>query len=286
MRLWALLALWLCARHVSGQETISPELLSSYEGQTVSQVELAGRPDLAGPALEQLQSLVMQKPGQPFEFALINQSIHSLKALKQFEDVRLEIRPEEEGLRVILLLEPAYYIGQYTFPGADRNFFSYSRLLQVSNYTPQEPFSSIDTRNAEAALTEHFRRTGFFQAEVKASVLDDPAHLLAGVQFNTQLKQRARFGNVTITGVNPQEAARLQHSITTLRARLRSSAVRPGRTSTRRPVSASMSTVAQLRPRRSATSSTPSTRGTATAGGGIATRARRAACRETGMPST
>jgi outer membrane protein assembly factor BamA len=230
MRLGALLALWLCARHVSAQEPISPELLSSYEGQTVSHVELAGRPDIAGPALEQLQSLVTQKPGQSFELARIHESIQALKDLHQFEDVKLDVRPEENGLRVILLLEPVYYIGEYTFPGADKSLFPYSRLLQVSNYASQEPFSAFNVQNAESALTEHFRRTGFFQAQVKANVLDDPTHLLAAVQFNTELNQRARFGNVAITGVDPQEAARLQHSITTFRARLRSSAVRPGST--------------------------------------------------------
>lgn len=228
--LWPLLALWLCLRQVSAQETLSPELLSSYEGQTVSNVDLAGRPDITGPELEQLRSLVMQKPGQPFNLALINQSIQALKHLPQFEDVELSVQSEENGLRVTLLLEPAYFIGEYTFPGANKNLFSYSRLLQVSNYASQEPFSPLNIQSAESALTEHFRRTGFFRSEVKASVLEDSAHLLAGVQFNTTLNQRARFGNVTIEGVDPQEAERLQHSITTFRARVRYSAVRSGAT--------------------------------------------------------
>jgi outer membrane protein assembly factor BamA len=225
-----MLALYLCVRDVHAQETISPELLSAYEGQTVSNIELAGRPDIAGPSLERLQSLVTQKQGQPFELARIQESIQALKGLQEFDDVRLDVRPEGTGLRVILLLEPAYYIGEYTFPGVNKSFFSYSRLLQISNYTSREPFSGLNVQSGESALIEHFRRTGFFQSEVKASVLEDPAHLLASVQFNTVLNQRAKFGEVTVDGVDSQDAAWLRHSITTWRARLRSSAVRPGST--------------------------------------------------------
>jgi len=209
---------------------VSPDLLASYEGQNVSSVELGGRPDIAGPTLEQLQSLVTQKPGQPFELARINQSIRALKDLQKFEDVLLDVLPEENGLRVTFLLVPVYYIGEYTFPGASTSFFSYSRLLQVSNYAPQEPYSALNIQSAESALIEYFRRTGFFQSDVKADVRADATHHLAGVRFNTALNQRARFGSVTVSGVDPQEAARLQHSITTFRARLRSAAVRPGKT--------------------------------------------------------
>jgi outer membrane protein insertion porin family len=218
------------AGQISAQELSNQELLSSYEGQTVATVELAGRPDIDAPSLERLQSLVTQKPGQPFELARINESIQALKDTRQFDDVLLEVRPQVDGLRVTLLLEPAYYIGEYKFPGAYTRFFSYSRLLQVSNYAPQEPYSAFNIRSAETALTEYFRRTGFFQSQVKANVRTDPAHLLAGVEFHTELNRRARFGKVTVTGVEPQEAANLQRSITTFRARLRNAAVRPGKT--------------------------------------------------------
>ena len=193
-------------------------------------MELAGRPDIAAASLEQLRSLVTQKPGEPFELERINESIQALKDTRQFEDVTLEVLPELNGLRVTLVLEPAYYIGEYTFPGAYTRFFSYSRLLQVSNYTSQEPYSTLNIQKGESALADYFRRKGFFQSQVKATVRADPANLLAGIAFNTELNRRARFGNVTVTGVEPQEAANLQHSLTTFRARLRGRAVRPGKT--------------------------------------------------------
>src|SRR5262249_2587645 len=153
--LWPLLALCLFAGQIPAQQPSSEGLLSSYEGQTVSTVELAARPDIAAASLEQLQSLVTQKPGEPFEVARINESIQALKDTRQFEDVTLEVLPELNGLRVTLVLEPAYYIGEYTFPGAYTRFFSYSRLLHVSNYTSQQPYSTLNIHTAESPLTHH-----------------------------------------------------------------------------------------------------------------------------------
>src|SRR5437868_5019916 len=48
---------------------IVEETLPSYEGQNVSSVELAGRPDL-NPA--EFEPLLVQKAGQPFSMAKIN----------------------------------------------------------------------------------------------------------------------------------------------------------------------------------------------------------------------
>ena len=46
-------------------------------------------------------------------------------------------------MRVRFVLQPALYFGVYEFPGAIRSF-PYSRLLQISNYQSQEPYSAYD----------------------------------------------------------------------------------------------------------------------------------------------
>ena len=220
-----------CDALLSPQSTLTTtELLSSYEGQTVSNVELAGRPDLKGEQFERLKSLVTQGSGQPLDLERIQESIEALKNTGQFQDVELSVRPEMNGIRVTFLLKPAYYIGQYRFPGALKGSFSYSRLLQVSNYPIQEPYSALDLQKAELALSTHFHREGYFQSTINATLQTDPTHLLANVDFNTVLSRRARFGSVTISGVSPEAAVKLQRSLTSYRARLRGVAVRPGAT--------------------------------------------------------
>ena len=206
------------------------ETISSSEGQPVSSIDIAGRPDITGKALDELKSLVKQHAGHAFDAALVTDSINSLKNAGQFEDVRLDVRPEQDGLRVTFLLEPAYYIGQYRFPGAVSSSFSYSRLLQISNYTVQEPYSVLNIEKARSALANHFQREGYFQSAVNTEIQTDPQYLIANVDFRTVLDEKAKFGDVTVAGVPQKDAEALERSLTTYWARLRGEAVRPGKT--------------------------------------------------------
>lgn len=227
LRVFALLL--LCLQLGWPQEVPTPpSLLPSYEGQVVSTIELSGRPDLSEEEAKRLQSLIKQKQGQPFSLDDINASITALKGSGQVTDVRLDVTPEPEGVRVSFVLLPAYYIGMYEFPGALR-VYSYSRLLQISNYPMQGPYSPLSVANAESALAQHFRRSGFFQSHVTTSLSIDPQNHIVNVIFPTDLNRRANFGNLTVTGTTPEEAARLEHSVQTFMARFRRVAIRTGK---------------------------------------------------------
>ena len=113
------------------------EVLPSYEGQTVVSVEIAGRPDLDQ---QELRPLLVQLEGQPFSQAKIDQSISALKSSGKVKEVVLEIRPQANGIRVLLICQPAVYYGLFDFPGAVGRF-PYSRLLQVSDYPPRGAYS-------------------------------------------------------------------------------------------------------------------------------------------------
>ena len=90
------------------------QVLPSYEGQNVVSVEIAGRPDLDQ---EKLPSLLTLRQGQPFSRAKSDQSIAALKSRAQLEDVQVEIRPQADGVRVLLVCQPAFYFGTFGFPG-------------------------------------------------------------------------------------------------------------------------------------------------------------------------
>jgi outer membrane protein insertion porin family len=228
-RLRWLLAVLLYAGSCWAQEIPTPSnLLPSYEGQQVSTIELAGRPDLSKEDAKLLQSLIKQKQGQPFSLDDINASIAALKNSELVKDVRLDVTPEANGIRVSFVLQPAYYIGMYQFPGA-LHVYSYSRLLQISNYPMQGPYSPVAVANAQSALAQHFRRGGFFQSQVTTSLDLDREHHVVNVIFPTDLNRRANFGNLTITGTTPEEAARLEKSVQSRMARIRRVAIREGK---------------------------------------------------------
>jgi outer membrane protein insertion porin family len=208
------------------------EVLPSYEGQTVSSVEIAGRPDIDS---EKLKSLLAQKEGEPFSRAKVDESIAALKATGQFQDVQLQIVPDIRGVRVLLVIQPGLYFGVYRFPGAVEKL-PYSRLLQASNYPPEGPYSDLDVTRATAGVKRFSQQQGYFLAQVEPQVMPDPAHGLVNVTFDTELGRKAKFGNIVIQGTTPQQTEMLKGKLTSFMARVRGAAIRPGKNYSRKTI--------------------------------------------------
>src|SRR5438552_3396228 len=212
----ALLGVLLCTTLLAGAKPLQnptptdtssvkrTELLS-YEGQTVSSVELAGHPDLK---VDEYARLITQRAGEDFSADKIDQSIIALQRTGQFQDIQVDLRPELEGVRVMFIPQPATYFGIYQFSGAEQ--FPYARLLQVSSYVPQEPYSTVDIQKAQDALTKFLQRNGFFEALVQPNVQTDKPNGLANVNFKVTLHRHAKFGDIEITGTTPDETEHLK----------------------------------------------------------------------------
>ena len=125
--LWFATVLVLCSG-LAAQTTTQPSdlpktapqsqaILSSYEGQNVTAVEIAGRPNLD---TSKLLPLLPQHAGEPFSKEKIDESIAALKKAGNFDEVQLQIEPEANGVRVLLIVEPAVWFGIFEFPGAER----------------------------------------------------------------------------------------------------------------------------------------------------------------------
>jgi outer membrane protein insertion porin family len=199
-------------------------ILSSYEGQNVTAIEIAGRPGLDA---SQLTPLFQQHAGQPFAKAKIDSSIAALKATGKFGQVQLQVEPEAKGVRVLLILEPAIWFGIFEFPGAER--FPYSKLVQIANYPPQAPYNADDVQRDSDALVRFFQQEGYFEAEVRPQVNLDTAHNVANVRFVVSLNRKAKFGTVAIADTTPEQAAKMTKSLQGIKARVRGAAIRPGK---------------------------------------------------------
>ncbi len=199
--------------------------LNSYEGQNVASIQIAGRPDFNS---SQFETQFIQKAGQPFSLEKVDQTVAAVKAAGKFDAVRLEVDPEANGIRILLILEPAIYFGIFQFPGAAQ--FPYSRLVQVANYPIQTPFTDAAVGQDRQSLLGFFQQQGFFQADVKSEIQVDQQHAIANIVFPTKLGRRAKFGAIDIAGVPPLDQERLQRSLKSFLARARSAAIRPGKT--------------------------------------------------------
>jgi len=199
-------------------------ILSSYEGQTVTAVEIAGRPNLD---TGKLLPLLAQHQGEPFAKEKVDQSIATLKKEGKFDVVQLQVEPEANGVRVLLIAEPAVWFGIFEFPGAER--FSYSKLVQIANYPPQAPYNAGDVQRDTDALTRYFQQQGYFEVEVRPQVNLDTNHNVANVNFQVSLNRRAKFGTVNVADTTSDEAAKMAKSLQGFRARIRGAAIRPGK---------------------------------------------------------
>lgn len=196
-----------------------------YEGQKVSTVELIANPHRN---VEPLRAVVAEKPNTPYSQKEIEASIQALQRAGGFPKVTVNVVPDLSGLRVEFLLEPAYFIGIVSFPGAAGEF-SYTRLLQIANLPDEDPFVTSRMDNGSRALQDFFHRNGFFESRTEASAQIDDGHQLVNVSYTVTLGKRARIAGIQIEGTDARESARLLHATRTLRARLTGGLLKPGK---------------------------------------------------------
>ena len=203
---------------------VTLESMASYEGQQVTAIDIAGRPDANA---AQYASLFAQHAGEPFSSQKVEATINAFEAAGKFTGVQLQLLPEANGVRILIILEPAVYFGIFQFPGAER--FAYSRLIQASNYAAEAPFNAAEIEQDKQSLLTFFRQEGYFEATVDPEIKIDAPHGIANVAFHVTLKRRAKFGNVVFASVDTPEAAALREDLQKVWARLRSAAIRPGK---------------------------------------------------------
>src|ERR1700676_1492980 len=201
------------------------QMFSSYEGQNISSIEIAGQPSLDE---TQFSSLFAQKAGEPFSTDKVTQTAAAIQATGKFKDVHIQVDPEATGVRVMFILEPAVYFGVFEFPGAER--FPYSRLIQVANYPAAMPYNTSEVEQDRQGLLTFYRQEGFFEAEVKTDLKLDAAHAVTNIEFPAKLGRHAKFGTIEIAGLPNDEQQHLQDSLKSLLARARTLAIRPGKT--------------------------------------------------------
>jgi outer membrane protein assembly factor BamA len=181
----------------------------NYEGEKVTAIDLTSRPDAD---VDYLRALILQQVGQPYSNMKVQQSIAAIMATKEFSSVRVQVTPENGGLRLLFILEPAYYLGLVQFPGAVPPF-SYTRLLQVVMFSEGSPFLKRQMNDATAAMQTFLARSGYFAATVKPRTEVDNQHKLVNPIFEVTLNRRAKIGSIDFEGLSQFEADELRAAL-------------------------------------------------------------------------
>lgn len=195
-----------------------------YDGQTVIAVHVIANPELNA---ESLLALSQQKAKEPYSTAKMKASVASFMATGKFTHVDVTVKPEAEGLDITFILQPAYYIGMITFPGALRAF-DYGRLIQAVDYPAGQPFSEERALARAAAIKRLFTREGYFEARVVTKTSLDPTYLLGNIAYHVTPGPRARIGRIVIKGPSPSEVERIKGALRSFRVRLRGHDLKTG----------------------------------------------------------
>ena len=234
-----LMLLSLYATAAIAQEN-QPSTYEGFEGRKVLKVDIAASPVMN---VDAFRPLLKQKDGEPFSTAGIRDSVAALQKTALFSQVQVKVEPEQAGLHITFLLQPAFYVGIISFPGAKS--FSYTRMLQSVNIPEQTPFVQDLVSNGQGALLQLFKNSGFFEAKVDPETQRDEKHLIVNLIYHCTLGPRAKIGELTFQGASPKEVADLRDSLTSFWAKVKGSSLRPGQPYTQSRITKSLDNVRQ-----------------------------------------
>ncbi len=201
-----------------------PNVTSGFDGQPVSRVDIAARPDVN---LDELRRLIKQEAGKPFSTEAMHESVAALQDTKLFTQVQVSLEPEQDGLRVLFILQPADYIGMIDFQGTGTRF-PYTELLQAVNIPEQSPYVPDLAAQGQKGLLDYLHARGFFAAEVESEAHRDGNHRIVNLIFRCQLKRQAKIRTITFNGLTPQQSADVQAALRGLWPKLRRVSLKPG----------------------------------------------------------
>ncbi len=188
-------------------------------------IEVVARPEVDVGAL---RPLVVQKTGTAYDDRQIQATIAALMETGKFNHISVKVQPETDGLRLIVICKPVYYLGIVEFPGATKAF-NYGQLLQVVNYSSEDPYQTSWIGRGEVALLKFLKKNGYFAARVRGERDLDKPHYLANIVFHVTLNRRARVGQVRVTGTDAKEAAHLEYTVHSLHAKLKAESLAHGK---------------------------------------------------------
>jgi outer membrane protein assembly factor BamA len=198
-----------------------PSSYEGLEGRLVSKVDISANPAMDA---ESFRALLALNAGKPFSVQAMRDSVNALQKTGLFSQVQVSVEPQQDGLRVLFILQPTSYVGMIYFPGATKTF-SYTRLLQAVNIPDQTPFVADLLPEGKTALLRMFQTDGFFTSTVEPETRRDDLRHVIDITFRCLLGPRAKIGAVTLRGVSGETAGDLHHGMDSWKAKLKGAAL-------------------------------------------------------------
>ncbi|MGH9573887.1 MAG: POTRA domain-containing protein [Candidatus Acidiferrales bacterium] len=190
-------------------QQMQPTDYAGFSGQTVSKIEIAARP---GVDMDAIRQMIVQKAGQPFSADAVRQSVAALQQTHLFTEIQMSMVPEEAGLNLTFILQPADYVGVIEFPGVGTRF-PYTALMQAASIPEQSPYTPGLENQARTGLLNFLHTRGFYSAEVTPQIDRDEPHHIVNIILHCSLGSQARIGQIEFTGIGDQRAAGVRRAL-------------------------------------------------------------------------
>ena len=214
----------ICAASPLHAQQAQPDSYAGFDGQPVSRVDIAAAPNVD---IEKVRALIAQKAGQPFSEDAILQSVAALQQTHLFTEVQLTAEPDQSGLHLTFILQPADYVGLLEFPGVGTRL-PYTALLQAANIPEQSAYVTGLEAQGEKGVVDYLHKQGYFAAEVTTELQRDEPHHIVNIVFHCMLGKQARVRSITFNGLTSQQSASTLAALHGLWARLKRVSLKTG----------------------------------------------------------
>ena len=168
---------------------------ASYEGQRVIQVDVRGAKTVAK---ETVLAKVQLKPGAPYQEAIVSEDLRRLFSLGYFTDVKADVEPLPDGLRLIFLVTEKPSIASVDVRGA--RLLRKAKVLELLGVKPGQLYDPRKVKEGIDKLKAEYARRGFAQCEVVSQMGTDAATNTAALDVVIDEGPRMRVTQILVEG--------------------------------------------------------------------------------------
>jgi outer membrane protein assembly factor BamA len=171
--------------------------VAAYEGLSVAGIQFEGPP--SGDH-QRLLALVEQPVGAPLDKRKVRESVRNLYATGRFSDVEVQAQRQRAN-EVVLVFRATenYFIGVVSIEGVP-DAVRESQLINATKLELGELFTAEKVESGLGSMKDVLEDYGYFQTQVEAIYADHPETQQKDITFRLAPGDRARVGNVRMTG--------------------------------------------------------------------------------------
>lgn len=159
--------------------------------------------------LQGLRELVLQKTGEGLDSTKIRDTLHVLYGMGRFSYLRAEVIRKNEGLSLVFVAQPNYFVGPVSVSGAPKHPTE-NQLLVASKLQLGELCTPDKLNRAIADMKSVLAENGFYQAIITHEEKYDPDTQLAAISFMIVSGEPARVGEIRVQGTPGYSDAQVQ----------------------------------------------------------------------------